>query len=108
MSDDEAYEQLTQDMQAMCRDLSAHAETIPHTQESIDALRELVDRVLEFSTRIPIPTSDSTRRTHLGSPSYRRGTASPERTSPRRHGTEDGTLTATTTCASTETATGRA
>ena len=28
MSDDEAYEQLTQDMQAMCRDLSAHAETI--------------------------------------------------------------------------------
>lgn len=47
MSDDEAYEQLTQDMQAMCRDLSAHAETIPHTQESIDALRELVDRVLE-------------------------------------------------------------
>ena len=32
MSDDEAYEQLTQDMQAMCRDLSAHAETIPpHT-----------------------------------------------------------------------------
>ena len=47
MSDDEAYEQLTQDMQAMCRDLSAHVEGIPHTQDSIDALRELVDRVLD-------------------------------------------------------------
>ena len=47
MSNDEAYERLAQDMRATCQDLSAHAETIPHTQESIDALRELVDRVLE-------------------------------------------------------------
>lgn len=47
MSDDEAYEQVAKDMQDMCRDLSAHMESIPHTQESIDALRELVDRVLE-------------------------------------------------------------
>lgn len=84
MSDDEAYEQLTQDMQAMCRDLSAHAETIPHTQESIDALRELVDRVLEAN-----PDSDlgQYKAYPRGSPSYRRDTASPERTSPRRPGT---------------------
>ena len=47
MSNDEAYEQLAKDMRIICQDLSAHAETIPHTRESIDALRELVDRVLD-------------------------------------------------------------
>lgn len=47
MSNDEAYEQLAEDMQAMCRDLSAHVESIPHTPDSIEALRELVDHVLD-------------------------------------------------------------
>ena len=46
MSNDEAYEQLAKDMRTICQDLSAHAETIPHTRESIDALRGLVDRIL--------------------------------------------------------------
>ena len=101
MSDDEAYEQLTQDMQAMCRDLSAHAETIPHTQESIDALRELVDRVLEAN-----PDSDLGQ--YKAYPSWLAIVQAGHGLTRTLDRVLAGTPTVTTTCASTGTATGRA